>query len=65
MDKLLDNMSMAEAALEMPAHLLPKVRFASGKAVHVQFDGGAQDGVGTGGFIILDGKGKEVVCTGH
>ena len=40
-DELLDKMMKAEAALQTPAHLPPKVRFASGKAVHVQFDGGA------------------------
>ena len=40
-DELLDDMTTAEAALQTPAHLPPKVRFASGKAVHVQFDGGA------------------------
>ena len=40
-DELLDDMTTAEAALQMPAHLLPKAHFASGKAVHVQFDGGA------------------------
>ena len=48
----------------MLVHLPPKARFASGKAVHVQFDGGAQDGVGMGGFVILDGEGKEVVRAG-
>ena len=40
-DKLLDDMTTAEAALQMPVHLPPKAHFASGKAVHVQFDGGA------------------------
>ena len=40
-DELLDDMTTAEAALQMPAHLPPKARFVSGKAVHVQFDGGA------------------------
>ena len=40
-DKLLDDMTMAEVALQMPADLPLKARFASGKAVHVQFDGGA------------------------
>ena len=40
-DELLDDMTTAEAALQMPAHLPPKARFASGKAVHMQFNGGA------------------------
>ena len=40
-DKLLDDMIMGEAALQQPVHLSPKVRFALGKAVHVQFDRGA------------------------
>ena len=40
-DELLDDMTTAEAALQVPAHLAPKARFASGKAMHVQFDGGA------------------------
>ena len=40
-DELLDDMTTAEAALQTPAHLLPKARFALGTAVHVQFDGGA------------------------
>ena len=40
-DKLLDDMTTAEVALQTPAHLPPKALFASGKAVHVQFDGGA------------------------
>ena len=40
-DELLDDMTTVEVALQQPAHLLPKARFASGKVVHVQFDGGA------------------------
>ena len=40
-DELLDDMATAEAALQTPVHLPPKARFALGKAVHVQFDGGA------------------------
>ena len=39
--ELLDGMTTAKAALQMPVHLLPKAHFASEKAVHVQFDGGA------------------------
>ena len=64
-DELLDNMTMAEVALQMLAHLLPKARFASGKALHVQFDGGVYDGVGTGGFVILDGNRQEVIRAGR
>ena len=40
-DELLGDMTTAEAALQTLAHLPPKARFASGKAVHVKFDGGA------------------------
>ena len=40
-DELLNDMTMAEAALQTPAHLPLKACFALGKAVHVQFDGGA------------------------
>ena len=32
--------------------------------MHVQFDAGAEDGVGTGGFVILDGEGEEIICAG-
>ena len=35
-----------------------------GKFVHVQFDGGSQAGVGTGGFVILDSNGDEVIRAG-
>ena len=45
--------------------MLPsKARFKKGPAVHLQFDGGSQGGVGTGGFVILDGAGREVVRAG-
>ena len=39
-------------------------RFSSGDFVHVQFDGGSQDGVGVGGFVILTSEGKEVLRAG-
>ena len=32
--------------------------------MHVQFDGGSTDGVGTGGFVIVDPHGKEIVRAG-
>ena len=40
-DELLDDITTSDAALLVPAHLPPKARFVSGKAVHVQVDGGA------------------------
>ena len=40
-DELLNDMTTAETALQTLVHLPPKARFTSGKAVHVQFDGGA------------------------
>ena len=56
----LDNMHSAEYALGKVS-LPPKVRFVPGKVVHVQFDGGSQEGHATGGFMILDMDGMEVV----
>ena len=32
-------------------------KFVSGPYVHIQFDGGSQEGQGTGGFTIVDEKG--------
>ena len=29
--------------------------------MHVKFDGGSEDGLGTGGFVIIDSEGKEVI----
>ena len=60
-----DAMAKAEEALRQPIHLPAKARFSKGPAIHVQFDGGAQDGHGTGGFVILDDGGKEVVRAGR
>ena len=62
---LLQDMATAEKALRQQLHMPPKARFTSGPALHVQFDGGAQDGIGTGGFVILDGEGKELVRIGR
>ena len=59
------DMLLAESALQKPVHLPPRARFAPGKAIHVQFDGGSADGVGTGGFVILDGDDNEVVRAGR
>ena len=30
----------------------------------MQFDGGSTDGVGTGGFVIVDPRGREIVRAG-
>ena len=53
------------SALHQPLHLPPKARFEKGPNIHVQFDGGAQDGHGTGGFVILDTEGREIVRVGR
>ncbi len=52
-------------ALKEPLHLPQKARFSKGPHVHVQFDGGSQDGHGTGGFVILDDQGNEIVRVGR
>lgn len=62
---VVSDMTMAEQALRKPLHLPPKSRFTPGPAVHVQFDGGSAEGHGTGGFVILDSVGKEVVRAGR
>ena len=49
----------------MPIRIPLRARFMKGKAVHVKFDSGSQDGIGTGGFVILDGDGKEIVRAGR
>ena len=61
----LDDMGKAERALCKPIHLPPKARFTAGPHYHVQFDGGSQDGHGTGGFVVLDHQKKELVHVGH
>ena len=58
-------MNTAEKALSKPIHLPPKARFSKGPALHVQFDGGAQDGHGTGGFVILDHHQQEIIRAGR
>ena len=60
-----DDARLAESALQRPMHLPPRARFAPGKAIHVQFDGGSTDGIGTGGFVILDGDDNEIVRAGR
>ena len=61
----MDERFQVLSALKQPMHLPPKAQFIEGDSVHVQFDGGAQDGVGTGGFVILDKNEKEVVRVGR
>ena len=56
-------MHSAESALGKVS-LPPKARFVPGKAVYVQFDGGFQEGHATGGFVILDADGREVIRAG-
>ena len=60
-----EDMKTAEGALQKPIHLPPKARFSNGPHIHVQFDGGAQEGHGTGGFVILDQQQKEIVRAGR
>ena len=60
----MEDMTTAERALRKPLSIPAKSRFLPGKFVHVQFDGGSEDGLGTGGFVIIDGEGKEVVRMG-
>ena len=57
-------MKTAEGALRVPVHLPAKARFVPGPSYHVQFDGGSQDGHGTGGFVVLDHNKKEIVRVG-
>lgn len=60
-----DDMKTAEDALRKPIHLPARARFSAGPSIHVQFDGGSQDGHGTGGFVILDQDNKEIVRAGR
>ena len=53
------------SAMRTSLYLPPKAKFFKGPNVHVQFDGGAQDGHGTGGFVILDTDGNEIVRVGR
>ena len=57
-DWALEDMATTERALRKPLSIPVKSRFLPGKFVHAQFDGGSEEGVGTGGFVIIDGKGK-------
>ena len=57
-------MATAKRALQQPISIPPKSRFSKGKAVHVQFDGGSAAGYATGGFVILDCEGREVIRCG-
>lgn len=50
--------------LETPARVPRWGQFSSGPYVHVAFDGGAREGVGTAGYVIADAKGREVVRAG-
>ena len=56
----MDAMHCAEFALGKVS-LPPKVCFVPGKVVHVQFDGGSYKGHATGGLIILDMDGVEII----
>ena len=60
-----EDMMLAESNLRRPLHLPPKAKFQPGPHIHIQFDGGAQDGHGTGGFVILDSEEREVVRVGR
>ncbi len=57
----LEVMRTAETALWQPIHLPATARFSPGTNIHVQFDGGAQDGHGTGGFVVLVHQQREIV----
>ena len=67
-DKLedpLEDIKTAEAGLRKPLHLPVPTQFAKGPHIHIQFDGGSQDGHGIGGFVILDHNHQEVVRVGR
>ena len=63
-DWTLEDMATAERALRKPLSIPAKSKFLPGKFVHAQFDGGSEEGLGTGGFVIIDGDGKEIVRMG-
>ena len=46
-------------------NLLPKAHFVLGRAVHMQFDGGSEEGRATSSFVVLDADGVEIVCAGQ
>ena len=56
-DWSLEDMATAERALRKPLSIPVKSRFLPGKFMHAQFDGGSEEGLGTGGFVIIDGDG--------
>ena len=58
-------MEQAKGALQEPLHLPAKSRFQRGPHVHIQFDGGSEEGRGTGGFVIIDATGREVLRAGR
>ncbi|MCG8385512.1 MAG: hypothetical protein MJA30_08235 [Cytophagales bacterium] len=64
-DVLEEAAHAAQQTLTTPAQLPPCARFKDGPVLHVQFDGGSIGGVGTGGFVIIDSSGKEIVRVGH
>ena len=64
LDWTLEDMATANRALRKPLSIPAKSRFLPGKFMHAQFDGGSEDGLGTGGFVIIDGNEKEIVRMG-
>ena len=56
-DWTMEDMATTERALRKPLSSPAKSRFLPGKFMHVQFDGGSEDGLGTGGFVIINGEG--------
>ena len=64
LDWTLEDMATTKRALRKPLSIPAKSRFLLGKFVHAQFVGGSEDGLGTGGFVIIDGNGKEIVRMG-
>ena len=58
------DMATTKRALRKPLSIPVKSRFLPEKFVHAQLDGGSEDGLGTGGFVIIDGDGKEIVRMG-
>ena len=59
--EFVEDMAMAERALQQAILAPPKSRFSKGKAIHVQFYGGSAEGHAMGGFVILDHDGQEVI----
>ena len=53
-DWTLEDMATAERALRKPLSIPAKSRFLLRKFVHVQFDRGYEDGLGTGGFVRIN-----------